>query len=123
MIIYIFAIPGNQRSQIIKVQRSAFTVQFVQVNTSQHDWCEPYGAIVWKKIRTKVHEFEDDEEEEKSGTTDRWSRDQDAEKKKRGAEAANRRAESKTWQNGTRCCYCKGNKTSCLQHMIQIHTV
>ena len=37
-------------------------------------------------------EFEGDEEEERSGTTDQQARDQDAEKKKRGAEAANRRA-------------------------------
>ena len=37
-------------------------------------------------------EFEGDEEDEKPGTTDQQARDQDAEKKKRGAEAANRRA-------------------------------
>ena len=35
---------------------------------------------------------EGNEEEERSGTTDQQARDQDAEKEKRGAETANRRA-------------------------------
>ena len=54
-------------------------------------------------------EFEGDEEEEKSGTTDQLARDQDAKKKKRGAEAANRRAAESDVAEGTMCCYCKGN--------------
>ena len=37
-------------------------------------------------------EFEADEEEERSGTTDQQARDQDAEQKKRMAETANERA-------------------------------
>ena len=52
----------------------------------------PAELLYGRKIRTKMPEFEGDEEEEKSGTTDHQARDQDAEKKKRGAEAANRRA-------------------------------
>ena len=52
----------------------------------------PAELLYGRKIRTKMPEFEGDEEEEKSGTTDQQARDQDAEKKKRGAEAANRRA-------------------------------
>ena len=39
-----------------------------------------------------MREFEGDKEEERLGTIDQQARDQDAEKKKRGAEAANRRA-------------------------------
>ena len=45
-----------------------------------------------RKIRTKMPEFEGDEEEEKSGTTGQQARDQDAEHKKRVAETANKRA-------------------------------
>ena len=37
-------------------------------------------------------EFEGDEEEERSGTTDQQARDQDVEQKKRVAETANKRA-------------------------------
>ena len=51
----------------------------------------PAELLYGRKIRTKMPEFEGDEEEEKSGTTDQLARDQDAKKKKRGAEAANRR--------------------------------
>ena len=52
----------------------------------------PAELLYGRKILTKMPEFEGDEEEEKSGTTDQQARDQDAEKRKRGAEAANRRA-------------------------------
>ena len=52
----------------------------------------PAELLYGRKIRTKMPEFEGNEEEERSGTTDQQARDQDAEKKKRGAEAANRRA-------------------------------
>jgi len=52
----------------------------------------PAELLYRRKIRTKMPEFEGDEEEERSGTTDQQARDQDVEKKKRGAEAANRRA-------------------------------
>ena len=52
----------------------------------------PAELLYGWKIRTKMPEFEGDEEEEKSGTTDQQARDHDAEKKKRGAEAANKRA-------------------------------
>ena len=52
----------------------------------------PAELLYGRKIRTKMPEFEGDEEEERSGTTDQQARDQDVEKKKRGAEAANRRA-------------------------------
>jgi len=52
----------------------------------------PAELLYGRKIRTKMPEFEGDEEEEKSGTTDQQARDQDAEHKKRVAEAANKRA-------------------------------
>ena len=52
----------------------------------------PAELLYGRKIRTKIPEFEGDEEEETSGTTDQQARDQDAERKQRGAEAANRRA-------------------------------
>ena len=52
----------------------------------------PAELLYGRKIQTKMPEFEGDEEEKKSGTTDQQARDQDAEKKQRGAEAANRRA-------------------------------
>ena len=52
----------------------------------------PAELLYGRKIRTKMPEFEGDEEEEKSGTTDQQARDQDAEHKKRVAETANKRA-------------------------------
>ena len=52
----------------------------------------PAELLCGRKIRTKMPEFEGDEEEEKSGTTDQQARDQDAEHKKRVAETANKRA-------------------------------
>ena len=52
----------------------------------------PAELLYGRKIRTKMPELEGDDEEERPGTTDQQARDQDAEKKKRGAEAANRRA-------------------------------
>jgi len=52
----------------------------------------PAELIYGRKIRTKMPEFEVDEEEERSGTTDQQTRDQDAERKKRVAENANKRA-------------------------------
>ena len=53
----------------------------------------PAELLYGRKIRTKMPEFEGaEEEEERSGTTDQQARDQDAEQKQRGAEAANKRA-------------------------------
>ena len=52
----------------------------------------PAELLYGRKIRTKMPEFEGDEEEERSGTTDQQARDQDAEQKKRVAETANKRA-------------------------------
>ena len=52
----------------------------------------PAELLYGRKIRTKMPEFEGDEEEERSSTTDQQARDQDAEKKRRGAETANKRA-------------------------------
>ena len=62
----------------------------------------PAELLYGRKIRTKMPEFEGDEEEEKSGTTDQQARDQDAEKKQRGAEAANRRAAESDVAEGDR---------------------
>ena len=53
----------------------------------------PAELLYGRNIRTKMPEFEGaEEEEERSGTTDQQARDQDAEQKQRGAEAANKRA-------------------------------
>ena len=52
----------------------------------------PAELLYGRKVRTKMPEFEGDEEEERSGTTDQQARDQDAEQKKRVAETANKRA-------------------------------
>ena len=52
----------------------------------------PAELLYGRKIRTKMPEFEGDEEEERSSTTDQQARDQDAERKKRVAETANKRA-------------------------------
>lgn len=52
----------------------------------------PAELLYGRKIRTKMPEFEGDDEEERSGTTDQQARDQDSERKKRMAEAANKRA-------------------------------
>ena len=45
-----------------------------------------------RKIRTKMAEFERAEEEEMPGTIEQQARDQDAERKQRGAESTNKRA-------------------------------
>ena len=52
----------------------------------------PAELLYGRKIRTKMPEFEGDDEEERSGTTDQQVRDQDSERKKRMAETANKRA-------------------------------
>ena len=53
----------------------------------------PEELLYGKKIRTKMPEFEStNEEEERVGTTDQQARDQDAERKQRGAKNANKRA-------------------------------
>ena len=49
-------------------------------------------AIVWRENSNKNAEFEGDDEEERSGTTDQQARKQDAERKKRMAETADKRA-------------------------------
>ena len=77
----------------------------------------PAELLYRRKIRTQMPEFEADEEEQRSGTADQQARDQDAEQKKRMAETAKGRAAESGY-----CC-CNGNKTSCLQRMIQIHKV
>ena len=60
----------------------------------------PAELLYGRKIRTKVPEFEGDEEEERSGTTDQQARDQDAEQNKRVAETANKRAEESSIAQG-----------------------
>ena len=53
----------------------------------------PAELLYGKKIRAKMPEFENaEEEEERPGTTDQQARDQDVERKQRGAESANKRA-------------------------------
>ena len=52
----------------------------------------PAELLYGRNIRTKMPEFEEDKEEERSGTTDQQARDQDEERKKRVAETANKRA-------------------------------
>ena len=68
-------------------------------------------------------EFEGNEEEERSGTTDQQARDQDAEKKKRGDETEKRELPKQTLRKETKCCCFDGSETSCLHLMIQAHTV
>ena len=53
----------------------------------------PAELLYGRKIRTKMPEFEStEEEEERPGTTDQRARDQDAERKRRSADGANKRA-------------------------------
>ena len=52
----------------------------------------PAELLYGRKIRTKMPEFESVEEEEMPGTIDQHARDQDAERKQRGAESANKRS-------------------------------
>ena len=53
----------------------------------------PAELLYGRKIRTKMAEFEStDEEEERSGTTDQQARHEDAERKQRAAESANKGA-------------------------------
>lgn len=53
----------------------------------------PAEILYGRKMRTKMPEFESaDEEEERAGTTDLQARDQDAVRKQRGAENANKRS-------------------------------
>jgi len=53
----------------------------------------PAEILYGRKMRTKMPEFEStDEEEERAGPTDQQARDQDAERKQRGAENANKRS-------------------------------
>ena len=53
----------------------------------------PAELLYGRKIRTKMPEFESTEEEEEiPGTTDQQARDQDAERKQRGADSANKRS-------------------------------
>ena len=53
----------------------------------------PAELLYGRKIRTKIPEFEStDEEEERAGNTDQQARDQDADRKQRGAENDNKRA-------------------------------
>ena len=65
----------------------------LQVDTTRYDWYQPCRAIVRKEDPNQDAVFEStDEEEERSGTTDQQARDQDADRKQRAAESANKRA-------------------------------
>ena len=65
-----------------------------------------------------MQKFEGDKEEERSGTTDQQAGDQDADKKKQGAETANRGEAESDEAEGD-----EEKRTGCTQHMIEIHTV
>ena len=80
------------RAKKLKGNHGSKSFRSIFLSTVQHLTPRPAELLYGRTIRTKMPEFEGDEEEQRSGTTDQQTRDQDVEQKKQVAETANKRA-------------------------------